>query len=217
MAPKNNKERDIERTRQQILDAAAAEFSTHGFSGGRVDRISQQAGVNKAMIYYVFKNKHELHLAVLEHLFEEKINEVEGHLQQEKMSLEKLFPMLQDYFQTLIEKREYAGIILHDLATGANTLRELRQRRPDLFEEFDIIGTMLKTLGDSGFIREVDPDKGVVIIIVMIIGLANMLPHMDLIADKDTNKLASLADKDAWLEFLVDMLLRILKPVTPAN
>jgi AcrR family transcriptional regulator len=216
MVTKKNKERDIERTRQQILDAAVAEFSAHGFSGGRVDRISRQAGVNKAMIYYIFKNKHELHLAVLEHLFEEKIGEVEGHLQQEEMTLQKIFPMLQDYFHTLFEKREYTGLILHDLATGANALRELRRRRPDLFEEFDVLGAMLKTLGQSGFIREVDPDKGVAMIIVMIIGLAGILPHMDLFADSATDKFQELTDKESWLAFIADMLLRILKPTNSA-
>jgi len=53
-------------TQQKILDAATQVFSEKGFYGARVDEIAARAGVNKAMLYYYFKNK--------EKLFEELIN-----------------------------------------------------------------------------------------------------------------------------------------------
>ncbi len=205
------KERDIEKTRQQILDAAAVEFSTHSFSGGRVDRISRRAGVNKAMIYYIFHNKENLHLAVLEHLFETKIREVERYLTQEAVSLPDMLSLLPVYLKTLLERGDYTGIILHDLATGAHALRKLRKRRPDLFAEFDIIGDRLKNLADTGLIRAVDADKSVAAIIVMIIGLANLLPHMDLLADKNTRRYRELINTDGWLAFMADILGRAMK------
>ncbi|MCS0501968.1 TetR/AcrR family transcriptional regulator [Ancylobacter mangrovi] len=53
-------------TRQRILEVAMAEFADHGFSGGRIDRISAAADVNVSMIYHYFSNKDDLYLAALE-------------------------------------------------------------------------------------------------------------------------------------------------------
>jgi TetR/AcrR family transcriptional regulator len=53
-------------TAAAILAAATREFASHGFGGGRVDRISERAGVNKRMIYHHYGSKQGLYLAVLE-------------------------------------------------------------------------------------------------------------------------------------------------------
>ncbi len=50
----------IESTKQRILESAAHEFASKGFDGARVDEIARSAGVNKALIYYYYKNKEEL-------------------------------------------------------------------------------------------------------------------------------------------------------------
>jgi AcrR family transcriptional regulator len=58
--------RDAELTRRAILDAATAEFSEKGFSGGRVDDIAARTATTKRMIYYYFGGKEQLYAAVLE-------------------------------------------------------------------------------------------------------------------------------------------------------
>ena len=61
--------RDADRTQQQILRAAMAEFAEAGLGGARIDGIAQRAGVNKRLIYYYFGGKDELFLAVLEQTY----------------------------------------------------------------------------------------------------------------------------------------------------
>ena len=61
--------RDADRTQQQILRAAMAEFSASGLGGARIDSIAERAGVNKRLIYYYFGGKDELFLAVLEQTY----------------------------------------------------------------------------------------------------------------------------------------------------
>jgi AcrR family transcriptional regulator len=58
--------RDPAAMRQRILTAATAEFATHGFGGGRVERISRGAGTVDRMLYYHFGSKEDLFRAVLE-------------------------------------------------------------------------------------------------------------------------------------------------------
>lgn len=60
------KRRDAQRTRESILRAATTEFADNGFAGGRVDEIAAQTATTKRMIYYYFRSKEGLYLAVME-------------------------------------------------------------------------------------------------------------------------------------------------------
>src|SRR5208282_1818688 len=58
-----------EESRAAILRAAVAEFAEYGIDGARTDRIARAAGVNKALLYYYFKDKGALYEAVLDDVF----------------------------------------------------------------------------------------------------------------------------------------------------
>src|SRR4029453_14002082 len=58
--------RDADRTQQEILRGAMAEFAEKGLGGARIDAIAERAGVNKRLLYYYFENKDDLFLAALE-------------------------------------------------------------------------------------------------------------------------------------------------------
>ena len=57
---------DAEETRKDILRAAQNEFSSHGFAGGKIDRIAAKTKRSKRMIYYYFSTKKLLYIAALE-------------------------------------------------------------------------------------------------------------------------------------------------------
>lgn len=59
------RQRDAERSRRLILQAARAEFAEQGLAGTRLDAVGLLAGVDKRLIYYYFKNKESLFLEVL--------------------------------------------------------------------------------------------------------------------------------------------------------
>src|SRR5205807_7889692 len=60
------RQRDPERTRKLILDAAVAEFAAHGYAGARVSAIAARAGVNQQLISYYFDSKEGLYQAISE-------------------------------------------------------------------------------------------------------------------------------------------------------
>jgi AcrR family transcriptional regulator len=72
--------RNADRTREKILRAAIGEFTNHGFSGARVERIRQRSRANTRMIYHYFGDKSRLYVAVLEHVI--------GQLRLEELRLE---------------------------------------------------------------------------------------------------------------------------------
>src|SRR5690349_18257954 len=63
------RQRDKERTRQEILDVAIREFARNGYSGARVDEIAARTRTTKRMIYYYFGGKEQLFTAVLERAY----------------------------------------------------------------------------------------------------------------------------------------------------
>src|ERR1039458_4346280 len=58
-----------EESRAAILEAAAQEFAEYGIAGARTDAIAREARVNKALLYYYFKDKETLYGAVLDDAF----------------------------------------------------------------------------------------------------------------------------------------------------
>lgn len=58
--------RDPAAARARLLQAAVDEFSAHGYSGARTDRIAQSAGTNIRMLYHYFGGKDALYVVVLE-------------------------------------------------------------------------------------------------------------------------------------------------------
>jgi len=59
------RERNPERSRERILNAALEEFAANGFAGARVEAIAKRAGLNKQLISHHFGGKEALYRAVM--------------------------------------------------------------------------------------------------------------------------------------------------------
>jgi TetR/AcrR family transcriptional regulator len=105
-------------TRQKVLTAAISEFASNGFAGARVDRIAEQAGVNKAMIYYHFSSKEGLHSAVLEHLVMGMVSQLRQSADAAE-SLEDLLSRFAEVHISIFHRTpQMRQIILRELADG---------------------------------------------------------------------------------------------------
>lgn len=63
--PVSGRERNPERSRERLLDAALTEFAEHGFAGARVEAIARRSGLNKQLISHHFGGKRGLYDAVM--------------------------------------------------------------------------------------------------------------------------------------------------------
>lgn len=77
--PAETRSRNAERSQRAILDAAMKAFAKTGLGGTRLDHIADAASVDKRLIYYYFKSKEGLFLAVLEDAYR-GIREAESRL-----------------------------------------------------------------------------------------------------------------------------------------
>ena len=80
-----DRQRDAERTKQRILDAALGEFADKGFAGARVRSIADRAGVNSQLISYYFGGKQALYEELIRRWFER-----EAAIEQRDLSLPDL-------------------------------------------------------------------------------------------------------------------------------
>jgi len=65
-------------TVRRIVMAARKVFAKRGLAGARMDEIARVAGVNKALPYYYFRNKEELHRFVLETMIAQLAGQMES-------------------------------------------------------------------------------------------------------------------------------------------
>jgi len=197
--------RDLGRTRKLILKTAIGEFARAGIEGARVDTIAKKSGVNKGMIYYIFKSKEELYLAALEALFEEKTRGIDPPPKDAKVS-----ELLSNYFDAFASNYDIVRMLLHDVAAGAEALRELKSRRPDLFEPFVMVSDLLASRMKANKLKRIDADKAVALSVLLLVALVAFQPHMDLMRDKVTPAHASLSNLDQWKAFLAELAFKIL-------
>ncbi|WP_328612986.1 TetR/AcrR family transcriptional regulator [Amycolatopsis sp. NBC_00355] len=67
-----------ERTKERLLDAAAALFAERGVNGTSVEQIAERAGYTRGAFYGNFEGKHELVVALLEQRRSQEAAEVRG-------------------------------------------------------------------------------------------------------------------------------------------
>lgn len=66
MKNNNRPNADTPDARERLLDTAIGMFAQKGYAGTSVREIAEQAGVSKPVLYYYFKSKEGLFLAILE-------------------------------------------------------------------------------------------------------------------------------------------------------
>ena len=70
---------DPDRVKRDIIAVATAEFAESGYNGARVDEIAARTRTSKRMLYYYFKGKEGLFVAVLEEAYS-RIRRIEREL-----------------------------------------------------------------------------------------------------------------------------------------
>ncbi|MCP4158349.1 MAG: TetR/AcrR family transcriptional regulator [bacterium] len=94
---------DGEKTKQRILVVAEELFSKNGFDGTSVDRIAKTANVNKALIYYHFKNKNDIVASMFKSIIDDIKAAAEIHIEADAAPAK----MTADYKEKIKNEIEY--------------------------------------------------------------------------------------------------------------
>ena len=197
-------------TRDSILRAATKIFAQHGFSGGRIDEISNAAKSYDRMIYYYFGSKEDLFIAVLEEMYR-RFNEAETALElssdQPVESLKAVIAFMWNFYQ---RNPEFITLLNDEnLHRGKHISKSLRAREYSspalqIVERVLESGARMKVFRSGVSARDV----------YLMIAAMNYF----YVSNRHTlsaflgEKLESPEALAHWQEFVVEAVLRTVKP-----
>jgi TetR/AcrR family transcriptional regulator len=176
-----------EQSRTAILQAAVREFSREGVAGARTDAIARAAKVNKALLYYYFKDKEALYGAVLDQVFGGLIACVGEVLSRELPPGEKILAYAGAHFDYVASHPLYPRIVQGEMmGAGRGRANHLEQIVKKYFRPlFSRVAEVLKMGQEAGEFRRVDPLHFVPSMIAVIVFYFTSAPVMHLMTGKD--------------------------------
>ena len=121
LRPSAPRARNAAASRTCILEHAIAEFATQGVAGARTAAIAEAAGVNKALLYYYFKDKESLYSAALQAVFSGLVGDVLPLLHSPLSPGEKILRLARVHFEYLIHHPFYPRLIQQELSRAGST------------------------------------------------------------------------------------------------
>lgn len=145
-----------EARKSQIMQAAIKVFTQLGFHDARMDDIVKETGLSKGALYWYYKSKEELIIAILDHIFGSEFIKM-GAIKNTKLSaIQSIRGFLEGFIGDLRNMLVFAPIIyeFYALAFRNKTVRLVMQRYLNTF--MSIIEPIIQRGIDNGEFRIVD-------------------------------------------------------------
>jgi TetR/AcrR family transcriptional regulator len=200
-----------QQSRAAILQAAVREFSREGLAGARTAAIAHAAGVNKALLYYYFRDKEALYGAVLDQVFGGLRDAVFAALSPDLPPREKILRYAGAHFDYVAGHPLYPRIVQGEMMNAG------RARSPHLeriVQQYfrPIFGRIAEVLSQGiagGEFRPVDPLHFIPSMISMIVFYFTNAPVMRLLTGADPLGSELVAQRRAAvLDFISAALFR---------
>jgi TetR/AcrR family transcriptional regulator len=188
-----------EESRAAILKAAVREFAEEGVAGARTDAIARSAGVNKALLYYYFKDKEAIYRAVLDQVFGGVRAAIHKALSQTLPPREKLASYVCAHFDYIASNPLYPRIVQAEfLGAGHGDPSRLQRLAKQYFRPvFQDLSGLLNEGAQSGDFRRVDPLHFIPSMISVVVSYFNTAPVIKIMTAGDPMSPARLAERRA--------------------
>lgn len=175
-----------EKTRAAILKSALEEFAHEGVAGARTDEIARRAGVNKALLYYYFKDKEGLYAAALEQVFSGLHDHVSPVLDDARLQpKEKLLKYVAAHFDYIAGSPVYPRLVQREFMRAAGkTLSPIASRILERYGKpiYTKLAALIRRGVESGEFRDVDPLQTLTSILGTIVFYFISLPAQQVVA-----------------------------------
>ena len=173
----SRKQREREQRRKGLIDAAEKLFFEKGYDNVTMDEIADEAEVNKALLYYYFKNKEALFFAVdlrgvriLHELYLKCSNlDIDGYTKIKSM-IQSLFEFSKDY-PDYFRIYRYAGTERFQMSDNEDA-KELVDLTTGIWRI--MVEAILQGMKDGTIRKDVDPVEMSIYINVMSINALNI-------------------------------------------
>ncbi|MFT4805597.1 MAG: TetR/AcrR family transcriptional regulator, partial [Psychroserpens sp.] len=117
-----------ENTEHQILEAAKKVFQLKGMDGARMQEIADEAGINKAMLHYYFRNKEMLFTAVFINAFSMMAPHLNRILNDESSIEEKIRHFTHDHLSFIMEHPYLPKFIIQELNRNPDFVMNMKAK-----------------------------------------------------------------------------------------
>lgn len=203
-----------EESRAAILRAAATEFAEHGIAGARTDAIAREAHVNKALLYYYFKDKETLYGAVLDEAFAGLKKSVFQVLDSDLPPRKKMLAYAGAYFDFIASNQIYPRLIQREMMRAREGQSSHIDKIIKLYIQpiFLRVSEVLRQGIAEGDFRSVNPAHFVQSIVAMIVFYFSSAPMMQKIVGFNPLTPERIAERrNSVLDFISAALL-VSKP-----
>jgi TetR/AcrR family transcriptional regulator len=200
-----------EESRAAILTAAVAEFAEHGIAGARTDAIARTAHVNKALLYYYFKDKDALYEAVLDHVFSGLRERVMPVFETKLPPRQKILNYVGAYFDYIAANPRFPRVVQAEwMRAGAKgNARMQRVAREYFLPIFAKLAGVLRDGVRKGEFRAVNPIDFVPSVVGVIIFYFSAAPLMKTLAGMDPLSADRIRERRAFvLDFISGALFK---------
>jgi len=172
--------RHPEKSRAAILQAAVNEFAEHGIAGARTDAIARVARVNKALLYYYFKDKDALYAAALDHVFSGLRDRVLPVLDSSLDPREKLLAYVGRYFDYVAANPRLPRVVQAEwMRMGHKGSPQMLRIAQEYFAPiYKRVAEMLREGAEKGQFRVVNPMDFMPTIVGIIVFYFSTAPAM---------------------------------------
>lgn len=194
-----------EESRSAILRAAVAEFAENGIAGARTDAIARAARVNKALLYYYFKDKDALYAAVLDHVFSGLRDRVLPVLESDLAPREKLLEYVGQYFDYIAANPRFPRVVQAEwMRVGAKGSPQMMQIAREYFAPiYRRVSELLREGAAAGEFRAVNPMDFLPSLVGVIIFYFSSVPAMKVLLKVDPLSKERIAERRKFvLEFI---------------
>jgi TetR/AcrR family transcriptional regulator len=147
-----------EESRAAILQAAAQEFAQYGIAGARTEAIAREARVNKALLYYYFKDKETLYGSVLDEAFSGLKTSVFRVLDSNLPAREKIMAYAGAHFDFVAANPLYPRLMQREMMRGGDHSQQIDRLIRNYFLPIHArVGELLREGIADGEFRPVDP------------------------------------------------------------
>ena len=198
-----------EQSRAAILKAAVAEFAREGVAAARMDAIARSAGVNKALLYYYFKDKEAIYQAVLDQVFGGVREAIHGALSQPLPPRERLKGYVAAHFDYIASHPLYPRIVHAEFLRASRDDSQLQRIAKEYFRPtFTEVAELLGEGMQSGDFRRVDPMHFIPSMIsVIVFYFTTAVPVMRIMTGEDPLSQERIAERRmAVIEFITAAL-----------
>src|SRR6202050_3194701 len=169
-----------EESRAAILQAAAKEFAELGIAGARTDAIAREARVNKALLYYYFKDKETLYGAVLDNAFSGMKTNIFQVLDSDLPPRDKIMAYVGAYFDFIASNQIYPKLMQREMmrAREGNSVHINRLVKTYFQPIYRRVGELLHKGIAEGEFRKVDPAHFIPSMVAIIVFYFSSAPVM---------------------------------------